>query len=80
MKLLVHKWVPCKRRDFIRKLKKLGFSDFETGGRHGIMRYRSYKQVIPSNREYSVLQMKMLLRQVKEKLNRDISVDEWNNL
>ena len=76
----MHKWVPCKRRDFIRKLKKLGFSDFEAGGRHGIMRYGSYKQVVPNNREYSVPQMRMLLKQVKEKLKRDVSVDEWNNL
>ncbi len=76
----MYKWVPCKRRDFIRNLKKLGFSDFEAGGRHGIMRLGSYKQVIPNNREYSVPQIKMLIKQVKEKLKRDVSVDEWNNL
>ena len=77
---MVHKWVPCKRRSFIKKLKKLGFSDFEAGGRHGIMRYGSYKQVIPNNREYSVPQIKMLLKQVQEKLKRDVLVDEWNSL
>lgn len=76
----MHKWVPCKRRDFIRKRKKLGFSDVEAGGRHGIMRYGSYKQVVPNNREYSVPQLRMLLKQVKEKLKRDVSVEEWNNL
>ncbi|GJQ60276.1 MAG: hypothetical protein SCALA701_30770 [Candidatus Scalindua sp.] len=43
------------------------------------MRFGSYKQVIPNNREYSVPQMKMLLKQVKEKLKRDVSVEEWNN-
>ncbi|MDR4499776.1 MAG: type II toxin-antitoxin system HicA family toxin [Candidatus Scalindua sp.] len=72
--------MPCKKKDFIRKLKKLGFCDFEAGGRHGIMWYGSYKQVIPNNREYSVPQIKMLLKQVKEKPKHDVSLDEWNKL
>jgi len=33
------KWKPCKRRDFIKKLKKLGFEAPEPGGRHFYMRY-----------------------------------------
>ena len=28
------KWMPCKRRDFIKKLKKLGFEPPEPGGHH----------------------------------------------
>jgi predicted RNA binding protein YcfA (HicA-like mRNA interferase family) len=31
------KWKPCKRRDFIKKLKKLGFETPEAGGRHFYM-------------------------------------------
>ncbi len=63
----MYKWVPCKRRDFIRNLKKLGFSDFEAGGRHGIMRFGSYKQVIPNNREYLVPQMKNAVKTSERK-------------
>jgi len=31
------KWMPCKRRDFIKKLRKLGFEPPEPGGRHFYM-------------------------------------------
>lgn len=52
------RWTPCKRRIFIQKLKKLGFKDPETGGRHEFMLYGSYKQTIPNNDEFSVPQLK----------------------
>ncbi len=74
------KWLPCKRKEFIRKLVNLGFSNLEPGTRHGVMRYGSHKQIIPSNMEYSVPQLKMLLRQVEEKIGRGISVREWDDL
>jgi len=35
---------------------------------------------IPSNSEYSVPQLKMMLAEVEKVLGRTISVDEWNNL
>ena len=76
----MHRWVPCKRKDFISKLEKLGFSNLETGSRHGVMRYGSHKQIIPNNMEYSVPQLKRLLRQVEEKINQNISVKKWNEL
>ncbi len=52
---------PCSRKVFIKKLRKLGFSELECGTRHGVMRLGSHKQIIPSNSEYSVPQLKMLL-------------------
>jgi len=64
---------------FIRKLVRLGFSDPEAGARHEVMRYGSHKQIIPNNPEYSIPQLKRLLRQVEEKIGRDIS-NEWNDL
>ena len=76
----MHRWAQCKRKDFIRKLINLGFSKLEAGARHGVMRYGSHKQIIPNNPEYSVPQVKRLLRQVEEKLGREISVKEWNDL
>jgi len=39
-------WTPCERRDFIRKLRALGFSRPEPGGRHFYMRYGEH--TIPS--------------------------------
>ena len=74
------KWHPCKRRDFIRKLKKLGFENPEYGTRHAVMRYSPYKQVIPSNVEFSVPQLRVLLRQIEEKLGRKITSEEWDAL
>jgi len=74
------RWTPCKRREFIRKLAKLGFSEPEAGARHEVMRYGSQKQIIPNNQEYSIPQLKRLLRQVEEKIGRSISIIEWNEL
>ena len=74
------RWRPCKRKDFIRKIVKLGFSDPEAGARHQVMRYDSYKQIIPNNPEYSIPQVKRLLKQVEEKIGRDISINEWIEL
>ncbi|MBZ0108202.1 MAG: hypothetical protein K8F52_06000 [Candidatus Scalindua rubra] len=76
----MHKWKPCKRKDFIRKLRNIGFSDLEAGSRHGIMRHGSYKQIIPNNQEYSVPQLKRLLKQVEEKIDQKIFLKEWNDL
>ncbi len=76
----MNKWVPCKRRDFIRRLKRLGFTGPFQGTRHKFMRYGSYKQTIPNNPSYDVNELKMLIEQINEKLGRKISADEWNNL
>jgi hypothetical protein len=32
---------------------------------------------IPSNDEYSVAQLRMMIREVEEIINRSISLDEW---
>ena len=77
---MLHRWVPIKRKDFVRKLTNLGFGDLEPGARHGVMRYGSHKQVIPNNAEYSVPQLKRLLRQVEEKIGGAIFAKDWNNL
>ena len=48
------RWAPCKRIDFIRKLRALGFSQPEPGGRHFYMRYGEHTMTIPNNPEFSV--------------------------
>ncbi|MCH8295093.1 type II toxin-antitoxin system HicA family toxin [Candidatus Poribacteria bacterium] len=74
------RWRPCKRRVFIRKLKQLGFGDPQHGTKHDFMPYGDYDQTIPSNREYSVSQLRMLLRQTEQVLGRRITLDEWDRL
>ena len=74
------KWKPCKRRDFIKKLKKLDFEPPEPGGRHFYMRYGIYTLTLPGNKEYSVPQIKMLLNEIEYGISRKISIEEWSNL
>lgn len=74
------KWNPCKRRDFIRKLRKFGFQRPELGGSHHYMRYGTYTLTIPSNEEYSISQLKMLLREIEDGIDRKFSLDEWERL
>ena len=74
------KWKPCKRRDFIRKLRKTGFSSPEPGGHHFYMRYGSYTLTIPSNKEYSVQQVRMLLNEIEKGIRKKISIEEWEEI
>jgi predicted RNA binding protein YcfA (HicA-like mRNA interferase family) len=74
------KWAPCKRRDFIAKLKKLGFESPEPGGRHFYMRHGVFTLTLPNNAEYSIPQVKMLLKEIELGLKRKISLEEWQKL
>ena len=74
------KWRPCKRRDFIKKLKKLGFETPEAGGRHFYMRYGTYTFTVPSNKEYSVPQVKLLLNEIENGIKKEISLKVWESL
>ena len=74
------KWVPCKRRDYIKKLKKYGFEPPEPGGRHFYMRYSTYTLTLSSNKEYSVPQIKMLFNEIERGIGKKISLEEWENL
>jgi len=74
------RWAPCKRRDFIRRLRKIGFDGPFSGTRHQFMVYEQHRLAIPSNVEYSVPQLRMMIREVEEIIGRKIAVDEWNRL
>lgn len=74
------RWTPCKRRDFIRRLHELGFDGPYSGTRHQFMLYKQYRLTIPSNAEYSVSQVRLLLQEVEEIIGREITVEEWNHL
>jgi predicted RNA binding protein YcfA (HicA-like mRNA interferase family) len=74
------RWNPCKRDDFIRRLRRLGFDGIYSGAKHQFMVYQQHRLTIPSNAEYSVPQLKMMLREVEEIIERKITIEEWNNL
>jgi len=74
------KWNPCKRRDFIKKLKRIGFAPPEPGGSHFYMRYGTYTFTVPGNPEYSVPQVRTLLKEIEEGIGRKITLDEWEPL
>ena len=74
------KWTPCKRRDFIKKLRQLGFDGPYSGARHQFMLFENHRLAIPSNKEYSVAQLRFMLKEVEAIIGREISNDEWISL
>jgi len=44
------------------------------------MVFENYRLSIPSNAEFSVPQLRMMVHEVEAILDRSITVDEWNNL
>jgi predicted RNA binding protein YcfA (HicA-like mRNA interferase family) len=74
------RWAPCKRKDFIAKLRKLGFESPEPGGRHFYMRHGAFTFTLPNNTEYSIPQIKMLLKEIEEGIKKKISLEDWQKL
>ena len=66
----MNQWVPCKRRNFIQKMRRLGFDGPYSGRKHQFMVYNEYRIAIPSNAEYSVPQLRMMIREAEEILGR----------
>jgi hypothetical protein len=73
-------WTPCKRRDFIRRLRRIGFDGPYSGTRPQFMILGQHRLAIPTNSEFSVPQLRMMVREVQQIVGRDIDPDEWNNL
>ena len=71
---------PCKRGEFIRRVRRLGFDGPYSGSKHHFMITGQHRLTVPSNAEFSVPQLKMMLREAAEIIGRDISAEEWNNL
>jgi len=76
----VSQWTPCKRRDFINRLRNLGFDGPFSGTKHQFMVYRQHRLAIPSNTEYSIPQLRFMIREIENIIGRTISADEWNHL
>ncbi|HET6313639.1 MAG TPA: type II toxin-antitoxin system HicA family toxin, partial [Chloroflexia bacterium] len=74
------RWTPSRRNEFIRRLRVLNFDGPYSGTRHQFMVYKQHRLMIPSNAEYSVPQLRFMLRQVEGIIGRPISLADWNNL
>lgn len=74
------RWNPCKRRDFIRALRVLGFEGPVSGTRHQFMTWANHRLAVPSNSEYSLPQLRFMIREVEGILGRSISAEEWEAL
>ncbi len=74
------RWQPCKRRDFIKKMRQLGFTGPFAGSRHQFLVFEQNRLSVPSNSEYSVPQLRMMVREIETILGRAISSEEWNDL
>lgn len=73
-------WKPCKRWDFIKKLRKLGFKGPYSSTRHQFIVFENHRLAIPSNAEYSMPQLRIMIREVEEILDRKINLNEWEKL
>ena len=74
------RWASCKRREFIRKLRELGFDGPFSGSRHQFMVFEKHRLTVPSNSEYSVPQLRMLLQEAEEIIGWKITASEWIKL
>ena len=67
---------PCKRREFIRRLRALGFRGPITGTRHEIMTFGDHRLAIPGYEEYAVPLLAEMLKEVALLLGRDLTTEE----
>ncbi len=67
---------PMKRRDFIKYLKQLGFSDPRSGGSHEYMKRGKYRATLPNPHEGDISQA--LLQRILKQAG--ISREEWEAL
>jgi predicted RNA binding protein YcfA (HicA-like mRNA interferase family) len=64
----------------VRRLRQLGFEGLYSGAKHQFMVHQQHRLTIPSNSEYSVPQLRMMLREVESIIGRQITAEEWDKL
>ncbi len=74
------RWTPCRRTQFIRRLRALGFQGPYSGTRHQFLVYGNHRLAVPSNAEYSIPQLRLLLSEVELILGRTVSCEQWSAL
>ena len=70
------RWNPCRRREFVRRMRELGFDGPFTGTRHHFMILGLHRLTIPSTNEFSVPMLRMMLREVETIMGRRITANE----
>ena len=73
-------WNPIKRREFVRRLRRLGLEGPFSGARHELMVFEARRLTIPSNTEYSIPQLRMMIKELESVLGRSVSTEEWEAL
>ena len=76
----MNRWNPSNRRVAIQRLRLLGFGGPVQGKRHQYMTYGERRLTLFSNRDYSVRQVRILLRQAADLMGREVTAAEWNAL
>lgn len=71
------RWTPCKRGAFVRKPRQLGFDGPFSGTRHQFMVYRGHRLAVPSNTEFTVPQLRLMIREVEGILERRVTQEAW---
>jgi hypothetical protein len=61
-------------------LRQVGFDGPFSGTRHAFLVFAEQRLTVPSNPEYSVAQLRVMLREVEQILGREITLDEWDRL
>ncbi|MYE22394.1 MAG: type II toxin-antitoxin system HicA family toxin [Gammaproteobacteria bacterium] len=61
-------------------MRALGFDGPYSGSRHQFMLLDNHRLAVPSNAEYSVAQLRMMIREVEAILGRPVSPDEWSGM
>jgi hypothetical protein len=61
-------------------LHQLGFTGPYSGGRHQFLVFQHFRLALPSNSEYSVPQLRMMVEEVEAILQRRITLDESDRL
>ncbi|NMG21499.1 type II toxin-antitoxin system HicA family toxin [Brasilonema bromeliae SPC951] len=61
-------------------MRLLGFEGPFSGAKHQFMTYGQHRLTIPSNDEYSVPQLRMMVREIEMILEREITLEEWTSL
>ena len=74
------RWRPCRRRVLVSKLRALGFDGPFSGAKHQFMIFGDQRLAIPSNAEYSIPQLRFMMREIEALLGRRILLQEWDRL
>lgn len=56
------------------KLKNVGFIGPYSGARHQFINYQHHRLAIPTNNEYSIPQLRLLIREVERIIGRNIDI------